>query len=294
MRRENLHARCAVAVRPEDALKGARELPRPVGAVHQDDALLAPPSGPPACRSSMQPACPRTTASTLSAAGRCRARRGTPSARFRRCAGAVPHRAVAARPPTARRTRPAARVRRRRVRCGGAAARAGAPPPARLCTRGEPVAQPPEQLVGDASGQPHEQVVGSLLGGVPPGHLDNELDLDRCVHRQLRHPDGRTRVLAGVAENLAEQLGGAVDTAGWPTNPGAEATKPTTLTTRTTESRPTSESTRPARSVRRCQRGPRPRPADPAPTLPVAASLPSTIGSCPAVNTSEPVRTAGT
>ena len=49
---------------------------------------------------------------------------------------------------------------------------------------------------------------------------------------------------ARVAEDLAEQLAGAVDDAGLAgESPGADATNPTTLTTRVTESRPTSEST---------------------------------------------------
>ena len=68
------------------------------------------------------------------------------------------------------------------------------------------------------------------------GELDDELDLDRRVQRQHRDADGAARVLARLAEDLAEQLGGAVDDAGLAGEVGAEATKPTTLTMRVTRS----------------------------------------------------------
>jgi len=84
-------------------------------------------------------------------------------------------------------------------------------------------------------------------------------------------------------------------TPGWPPNPGADATNTTTLTTPTTASIPTNAST--AARALSAQMPARPLASSAliiAPTLPVAASEPSTKGTWPAVNTSEPVRRAGT
>ena len=68
----------------------------------------------------------------------------------------------------------------------------------------------------------------------PTLDLDDQLDLDRRVQRQHRYADGRAGVDAGLAEDLAEQLGGAVGDRGWPVKSGVEATNATTLTIRLT------------------------------------------------------------
>src|SRR5690349_2974440 len=84
-------------------------------------------------------------------------------------------------------------------------------------------------------------------------------------------------------------------TAGWPVKSVAEATKPTTLTTRAIRSRSPATDFTAARAFRAqvlasslASSG-----VTSAPTLPVTASLPSTIGSWPDVYTYTPDCTAG-
>ena len=83
-------------------------------------------------------------------------------------------------------------------------------------------------------------------------------------------------------------------TAGWPLKPGAEATKPTSLTTRTTESIPTRASM--AAKALRTQVRAATLPSSGGtsdPTLPLWVSSPDRNGSWPEVYTRLPVRTAG-
>ena len=111
------------------------------------------------------------------------------------------------------------------------------------------------------------------------GDGDDDLHLDRRVERQHRHADRRPRVHAGVAEDLAEQLAGAVDDAGLTGERRvADATKPTTLTTRATWSRSPTTGLDRGHGVERAGLGQRlgrrrRRPAVPSPTLPVCARL---------------------
>jgi len=73
-------------------------------------------------------------------------------------------------------------------------------------------------------------------------------------------------------------------TPGCPVKSGADATNPTSFTTRVTESRPTTESTAASAFSAHCRANCFAASASTsAPTLPVAGSLPSTIGSCPDV-----------
>src|SRR3970282_324678 len=52
--------------------------------------------------------------------------------------------------------------------------------------------------------------VRRLVGMWLPRRLDDHLDLDGDVHRQLRHPDRAARVRASLAEHVEQQAGGAV------------------------------------------------------------------------------------
>ena len=110
--------------------------------------------------------------------------------------------------------------------------------------------------------------------------LDDELDLDRGVQRQRRDADRAARVHPGVAEDFAEQLAGAVDHARLAGESGVLATKPTTFTTR--RLRQVADPARTAASAFSAQiraSSFAARASTSAPTLPVAAMAPSTIGS---------------
>ena len=84
-----------------------------------------------------------------------------------------------------------------------------------------------------------------------------------------------------VAKSLSEQLAGPVDDAGLPVNAGSEATKPTTFTTRVTWSRSPMRALMAAIALRAqaCAISLATSGDTSAPTLPVAAITPSTIGS---------------
>src|SRR5690606_26460641 len=78
-------------------------------------------------------------------------------------------------------------------------------------------ASPPETFLSHGSGgdaAPFE------APGQYSGELEDQLHLDGRVERQHRDADGRAGVPARVAEDLAEQLGCAVDDAGLPREVG--------------------------------------------------------------------------
>ncbi len=156
----------------------------------------------------------------------------------------------------------------------------------------------PSRVIGPALSS-RTQVARSVTG--PPVHTSGadthrDLDLDGGVERQDRDPDGAARVLTGVAEDVPQQVRGAVDDPGWPVKEGALATKPTTLTTRSMASTPpaTLAAAAMAFSAHVAASCWAVSASTSAPTLPVTASCPSTNGSCPDVRTRSPSRTAGT
>ena len=118
------------------------------------------------------------------------------------------------------------------------------------------------------------------------GELDLDLDLDRRVQRQHRHADRAARVHALVAEDLAQQLAGAVDDAGLAgeVRGGGDEADDLHDALRSGPGRRRPTSRRPARSARRCAASSLASSGvTSAPTLPVTGSLPSTIGSWPEV-----------
>src|SRR2546421_1093566 len=104
------------------------------------------------------------------------------------------------------------------------------------------------------------------------------------------------RACAPACPNMSPSSSDApLSTAGCAVNPDAEATNPTIFTTLVTASRPTRSSTAASALSTQIRASSRPRAVSiSTPSLPVAATAPSTSGSWPAVKTSEPQRTAGT
>ncbi len=252
MRREHLHARCAVAVGPQHALERPGEHPRPFAAAHEHDPLLAP---------SRRRARPGAARRSRGGRGRRRARSSAavstaPSASLerrrtvrRRCRRGQ-HRVEQARDaPHRRRPSRAARAPSSVSPTGGAAARAAGWRRARLAPAvGEPVAQPPQQLVGQPSGEPQQQLVAGRRRRRSPSrhsrvHLDDQLDLHRDAERQLRHADGGPGVPPASPKTSPSRSDAPLITSGWPVKPGADATNPTTFTTPVTASMPTRAST---------------------------------------------------
>jgi hypothetical protein len=126
--------------------------------------------------------------------------------------------------------------------------------------------------------------------------FEDRLDLDRRVERQRSRADGGARMAPGLAERGDEQIRGAVGDEVLLGEIGREATKTVIFTRRRTSSRSPSAafawaSTLTAHSLAAS------RPAAVSrsrPRSPVAASLPSFSGSCPAVNRRSPLRMNGT
>src|ERR1700689_4773245 len=138
----------------------------------------------------------------------------------------------------------------------------------------------------------------AAAAGSPGGSvadLGDQLHFHRRVQRQLRHADRAASMPAFLAEHLHQQLA-PFTPSGWPLNPGALATKPVTLTIRRIRSSPPAAAAAAAIAFSAQVRASPAASAalTSAPTLPVAASFPSTTGTCPETYTYAPVRTAGT
>ena len=125
---------------------------------------------------------------------------------------------------------------------------------------------------------------------------DDDLDLDRRIEREGRDTDGGAGVNSLVAKGFPEQLTGAVDDAGLPGEARVGCHEADDLDERVTRSRsPISDLIAAmALSAQVAASALASSALTSAPTLPVAASAPSCIGSWPEVNTRSPSRTTGT
>src|SRR5690606_8492885 len=291
VRREHLHARCAVAVGAHHPLERPGELPRPFGADDEHDAL---------------PAAPRLAeldATGVAAHDREHGQRGGVD-------GAVPRLELGL-----GRGRLRGRVHGVDEGVRGADrgleelglvvgdGRAVAQQLAGqgrgehlLAAVGQPVAHPPQQLVGKPPGEPQQQLVARGGAGAAHGSASSTTSSTSTgtPSGSSATPTADRACLPASPKTSASTSEAPLMTFGCSTKPGADATNPTTFTTPATASMPTSAST--AASAFSAQIRARPAASSvliSAPTLPSAAGLPSTSGTWPAVNTSEPERRAG-
>jgi hypothetical protein len=151
----------------------------------------------------------------------------------------------------------------------------------RVCSR---VGFPGEGGYGSAAPRAWKAVGrGRTPRPTPSDEFDLDFDLDRGVEREDGDADGAAGVDALVAQDLAEEFARAVDDGGLAGEVGGGGDEADHLDDAGDEIKVTGDRADRGQRVERAASSLACSGVISAPTLPVAASLPSTMGSCPEV-----------